>query len=399
MTVPDRVSELEQAVRSGDAEAVSRRADGVRDEIETALTGKQLTSGSLVIERKRRLHHRLEVLEDKAQAGAWEKANEDLDTVVSLARQVADDVDALPEAQRRKPVRGPAWLQNTLTVARKELVVLLKSTEGLLLAGLFLVTFGIGLEAALGDSVAGEASVKLVWNYAHSLDFLAVPLAGILVGHGLVNEEITSNTIHVLASKPVSRLGIVLGKFLGMAGALGGIVLGSGTLVGSAAYAATGQLGGIYPAVGYVVAVYLLALAFGSMSLAVSTLLDRRGAALVASIGGFVVIGPVWQNAFLRGSLETAGQLPDVTSVLVYLASPFTAWWNWTSELLGPTSAASGLPQGEPWHAALVSAVEQGTLDGLPFYAQQWFYALVLVAWVAIGLAGAAVVFERRDLG
>lgn len=363
-----------------------------------------MTSGSLLVERKRRLHEQLDRIDDAAAGERWATADDLAEETARLARRLVEDARELPaadDASTTWPVETPAVLRNTLTVARKETVLLLRGTQGLILFGLLLVTFGIGLESALGEAtVVGQAaSVELVWQYAHSLDFLALPLAGLLVGYGLVNEEIRSNTIHVLAAQPVSRVGIVLGKFAGMAAALAIAVGASAGLVGLVAYVATGTLGAPGTVVAYPIACYLLTVAFGAIALVASAVIDRTGPTLAAGFGAYILLGPVWQNLFLTRSLENAGGSPPPMDVLVYLATPFTAWWNWTSELLGPVNEATGLPEGEPWHAALVQAVAAGAREGLPFYATQPYYALVLAAWIVLAVVAAVLVLRRRDLG
>jgi Cu-processing system permease protein len=368
--------------------------------VREAFEGRAVTRGSLLVERRRRLEHALAELDDAVAGDRPESAREHVRTVRELAPDVVDEAQRLAEADQPDPDPTLGPLRNVATVARKEAVLGVQGTRGLLLFGLLLVTFGIGLRSAIGGSATtgGQVSVALVWNYAHSLDFLAVPLAGILVGHELVNEELRSDTIHVLAAQPVSRLGIVAGKWLGMVATLAGAVAASAGLVGAAAYATTGTLGRPGTVVAYPLACLLLAIAFGSIALLASTLLDRTGPTLAAGLGAFVVLGPVWQNVFLTRSLEQGG-LPPTGAVLAYLATPFTAWWNWTSELLGPLNEATGLPEGEPWHSALVAALERGQLDQLPFYATQPYYALVIAAWILACLIGAALVFRASDLG
>lgn len=393
---------LRAGIEQRDPATVHDATDTLRTQLEDAFQGRRLTPSSLLLERKRRAHQHLHAVDDDAAGARWADARERVGELADLVEVTIEGAAELPEAEAEEGgLELPAPFRNAWTVARKDAVLLAKGSRGLLLFGLLLLTFGIGLGSALDASTAtgADPSVRLVWNYAHSLDFLAVPLAGILVGYGLINEEIASNTIHVLASQPVSRGGIVLGKFLGMALALAGGVLGSAALVGGVAYAATGTLGRPSAVFAYPIACYLLALAFGSLALLASALIDRTGPTLAAGFGAYILVGPVWQNLFLTGSLEAGGAVPSTGRLLTYLSTPFTAWWNWTSELLGPVDQATGLPTGEPWHAAIVQQVATGAREALPFYATQPFYVIVLVAWIAASAFGAALVLRRRDLG
>jgi ABC-type transport system involved in multi-copper enzyme maturation permease subunit len=381
-------------------EDVRDAADGVRAALEEALRGRELAPESLILERARRARAALDDVEEAAARGEAAAAAEAAAQARDRVTQVVDQARDLPEDTGSPSRRLPGPLRNAGTVARKEAIVALQGTRGLVLLGLFLATFGVGLESALGGPVAGvEPSVELVWTYAHSLDFVSAPLAGILLGHGLVNAERRSNTIHVLASKPVTRTGVAAGKWAGAATALLGAVAAASVIVAGVAYAFTGNLGDPRTVILYVASVYLLALAFASLALAVSGLVDRAAGSLGVSLGLYVLLSLFWQNAFRVQSLGDVGSSrPAAQQVLLYLASPFTAWWNWTSELLGPKSDVLRLPVGEPWHASIVEAVERGTIAGLPFYAEQWWYAVVMVAWCLVGLAAAVVALRVRDL-
>lgn len=392
--------DLADAVARGDLEATLAAADAVRDALEAALRGRRLTEGSLVLERRRRVRRRLDRVEEAVAAGDAGAAAGELDAVRSAVQAVLEEASELPAESARTRHPGPDVLRNVGTVAWKEVAVILQGATGAILFGLFLLTFAIGLEGAFGGSaVAGvEPSVALVWSYAHSLDFLSIPLAGILAGYALVNGERSEGTMHFLASKPLRREGLALGKWAGTAAALGVAVAVPALIVGGVAFAATGRVGDPAAVVGYVAATYVLALAFASLALGLSAVLDRAAASLGASFGVYVLLGPLWQNLFLLRSVRSGGATPPAGDVLLYLASPFTAWWNWTSEILGPRSSVLGLPVGEPWHAALVEAVERGVLDGLPFYAQQWWYVLVMALWCGAGLLSAMAVLRRRDL-
>lgn len=393
------VERLVERVQAGmDVQPIVER---LKRRLDVAFEDRRLTPGSRLIEQRHRMDQRLDQLVRRAD-GADSEAIAEAQEVAAAYRRLVAEVERLPSETATVGAWGDMRLEarSVLAVARKEVVVILQGVQGLVLLGLFLLTFGIGLEAALGESaVAGvEASVQLVWVYAHSLDFLSAPLAGILIGHSLLNEERVRGTIHFLGSKPISRTGIAIGKWVGMAGSLGVVVAISALLVGGTAYAFTRTVGDPTAVVGFVAATFLVTLVFGTIALMVSGLVDRAVTSLLAAFGTYILLGPVWQNVFLLQSLRDLGAQPPAGSVLLYLASPFTAWWNLTSELLGPRSQVLGLPMGEPWHAALVEQVERGTLEALPFYATQPFYVLVILFWVAAGILGTVATLRGRDL-
>ncbi len=392
---------LDGAVRDGNGSppALVTYTRDLRRVLEDALEGRKLPEGSLILERKTRLRHKIDHLDGHIVNRDWEALGSHLADFRDMFQRFLVDARGLgAEATRVNRRNLPPFLVNVSTVARKEIVVTLQGMQGLVLFGIFLITFGLGLEAVLDGGVAGIApSVASAWNYAHSLDVFTAPLAGLLLGYSLLNEERHMGTIHFLAAKPVTREGIVLGKFAGAATSLAAIIAASALIVGSVAYAIGGELGDAGVVVGFVVATYLVSLAFMSIALATSALIDRGAAALGAGFGLYVLLGIVWQSAFYLRQLKDAGTLPPAGNILLYLASPFTAWFNWTSEMLGPKSELSGLPLGDAWHAAVVRMVETGELASLPFYAGPAWYVFVLLAWCALGVGIAMAVFRRRD--
>jgi Cu-processing system permease protein len=96
-----------------------------------------------------------------------------------------------------------------------------------LLAGLgFLIVFGIGLHVQIADFGSGTpAFVRyqilsgMLMVGLYTVDLLAVVMA-ILTSVDTIAGEISSGTIHAIATKPVARWQILAGKWLGFAGML-----------------------------------------------------------------------------------------------------------------------------------------------------------------------------------
>lgn len=260
-----------------DAAADERVAavDDLKRALSQALEGRRVTEGSVVLERAHRLRQRLDSLRPHARKGRLDPITDAVADLRPSYEAFLQEAQALPveTAPTQNRAGTPALFRNVLTVARKEVVLTLQGTQGVVLFLLLLLTFGVGLEAVLGSGVPGAApSVELAWRYAHSLDFLSVPLVGILLGYHLLNEERQLGTIHFLGSKPVTRGGIVLGKWLGMAAVLGVLVSASALIVGGVAWSASGALGDALVVVGFPVATFLLALAFASIAFVI----DRK---------------------------------------------------------------------------------------------------------------------------
>ena len=97
-----------------------------------------------------------------------------------------------------------------------------------LIAGLgFLAVFGIGLHYQMQDFASGNTPPFLQYQILggmlmiglYTVDLLAVVMT-ILTSVDTISGEITSGTIHAIATKPVARWQVLVGKWLGFVGML-----------------------------------------------------------------------------------------------------------------------------------------------------------------------------------
>jgi len=85
----------------------------------------------------------------------------------------------------------------------------------ILYALLFFAFIPIASATLLGHLTIGEYA-KIVMDVGLAAIALFGVLIAIFVGIGLVNREIERKTIYTIASKPISRPAIILGKYLGL---------------------------------------------------------------------------------------------------------------------------------------------------------------------------------------
>lgn len=273
---------------------------------------------------------------------------------------------------------------NVLTIAQREFRAGLLGWDGLAIIALFLGTFGIGVQqAAASEFLEQFKHVSLAFSIAHSVAWVSVPLAGILLGYGAIAEEREQGTIHFLASKPVSRFNVVLGKFLGVSAFLAFALGFSALLAGVVAWVLIGRTGDLGSVATYLASLLLLGLVFQALAFFCSTLFDRARHALIAGFLAYIGLSVVWQNLFAIESPEV------INRALLNLTSPFLAWLNWADGLVG---------QPQPWKAELLNMVDEGLRAGLPFYATDWFFVLVMVVWLALGVIGSLLAFRFRDV-
>ncbi len=269
------------------------------------------------------------------------------------------------------------WL--TFHEARRRRMVLIALVLGLA----FVALFGVGFSMVNGElqrEAVPAVVQQSVYNFflmagLYVVHFLTVMIA-IFASVDTISGEIATHTIQAIATKPVRRWHIVLGKWLGFAAM---ITVYLGLLAG-------GLLLVVYAMVGYVppnplagvLLLILEALVLVSVSLLVGTLVSTmsNGVTLfllygLAFIGSWVEqIGSMFQS-------DAAVRIGIITSLLM----PVEALWRRAAYLMQP--AISRDLAMTPFATA---SVPSGAMD---------VYA---VGYAAVALLAAMVVFSRRDL-
>jgi len=283
-------------------------------------------------------------------------------------------------------------LKSIAVIAGREFRALFVSLQGVGVWVIFGLTYALAVSHAYGFNVLAQfATVERALEAMNALDLFLIPFAGVLLGYGAIAGELELGTAGFLASKPVSRRAIVIGKFLGRAGYLASVW--AVVTVGAMAWIAqiviglrvniaetvepAAVLGGFEGAILYPLSLLALATSFLGIGLLVSALVRRTGAALSLGIAVYAGLGIAWNALF------DVGQTPELSTLLLKLASPFVAWLTWSNQLLG---------QPPRWAGALAAD------NPLAWLAQPGFYVSVLVTWLAGCVALAAWRFGRRDL-
>lgn len=273
----------------------------------------------------------------------------------------------------------------TFNEARRSKILL----AAVLLSLVFLIIYGLGINFiakeinAGADSGFGPGVIENneIFNFMtmaglYVVNFLTVMMT-VLTSVGTLSSEITTGTIQTLASKPIRRWEIVLGKWLGYAGMLtmyllmqaGGVLL---LVIILADYSPPNALLGL----GYL---WLNAMMLLSVSL-------LGGAALSTLTNGVLVFG-LFGIAFVGGWIEQIGSfLENQTAVDIGVISslimPSEALWKrLVFEMQSPLVAALGG----------VSPFSAGSVPS-PLMV---VYAMI---YTAVALSLAIRVFHRRDL-
>lgn len=249
----------------------------------------------------------------------------------------------------------------------------------------FTVAFA-GLALALSSLIQPGGLRQSVMSYSRTsaslinLVLLFVPLIGLTLGSANLSGDRETGALAYLLAQPVSRVEVLLGKYLGMAGALfATLTLGFG-LAGMA----LALQGSINDAGSYLLTVllaYLLALAMLSLGFLMSTLAQKTAAAL----GGALFL---WLFLVFIGDLGIMGtavtmQLPIGTVFMIAVINPLQMFKiasiltiQANLEVLGP--------------AGLYATDQFGGLL-LPFLLAG------LLLWILLPLLGAAALFSHQE--
>ncbi|EFP67929.1 ABC-type transport system involved in multi-copper enzyme maturation, permease component [Ralstonia pickettii] len=258
-------------------------------------------------------------------------------------------------------------------VAAKELRDRLRNRWVLAVAVVFAVfSLVISYFGGAEQGTLGPRSIEFVITSLVGLVIYLIPLIALLLGFDAVVGERERGSLDLLLALPLTRVELLLGKYLGLAAALTLSTLGGFALMAVLLWHQFGSAG-LYQAAGFVLSSVLLGLVFLSLALFVSVVSRERTRASGAAIAlwfGFVLIF----DLLLLGLLvATGGSFGG--QALAYLL------------LLNPTDIfrilnVFSLDQLRGLHG-LVSIVP-------PALGNPWAMGAAMLAWIAAPLALAA---------
>jgi Cu-processing system permease protein len=240
--------------------------------------------------------------------------------------------------------------------------------------GLSLV--GLRVEGAAGLEGYGRTTASLL-----NLSLTLIPLVALLLGAGGVAGDRETGALEVLLAQPLTRTGLLLGRFAGQLAAVGlATVLGfgvAGTLIGLAA----GSSGGAQY-LAYVAIALLLAAAYLAIGTVVAVCSRTRLAATAAALAIWFASVVLFDLALI--GLGAAAGASARTLAVAMLFNPVEIARVLALLVLDPGLEMLG-PVGGLLAARLGGAGAAAAL------------LVALLAWIAGPLALAAAIFESRD--
>ena len=260
------------------------------------------------------------------------------------------------------------WTQ-ILTLAAKEFRDRLRNRWVLVVALVFTVfSLVITYFGGAQQGQLGLRSIEFTIASLVSLVIYLIPLIALLLGFDAVVGERERGSLDLLLALPITRLELLLGKYLGLAGAL---TLSTLTGFGLVALLLFQQFSwaGLYHYLGFMLSSVLLGLAFLSLAVLMSVLTRERTRASGLAIALWFFFVLVFDLLLLGGLVATGG---------AYGGDAF-AWLL----LLNPADVFRILN--------IFSLEDVRTLYGLtsivpPALAKPWLMCAVMLAWIVVPL-------------
>ena len=233
----------------------------------------------------------------------------------------------------------------------------------------------------------GLSSMEVTVVGIMAIASMLVPIIAIMLGYNTITGEAESGSLLVVLSNPITRLEVLLGKFVGL-----GSVLSTSILLGFGIAGIVIMVEDSSNVSGYMifmVLTILLGLMFLSLSMCFSSLLKRTVMSLGAGIGIYfwgMIIGTVLMGVYLAttpGSdlMSMANNMPDWMMTSMMLLSPMDMYQ--TSTMLGfsMTSLSTG-----------------GFSVSLPDYITLPRLLVIYSVWIIVPMIAGYFFFNKRDI-
>jgi Cu-processing system permease protein len=271
-----------------------------------------------------------------------------------------------------------AWQWQTLaTLAGKEFRDRLRNRWVLAVAMVFTAfSLAITYFGSAAQGVVGPRSIELTIASLVSLVIYLIPLIALLLGFDAIVGERERGSLDLLLAHPVTRLELLLGKYLGLAGALTLSTLVGFALVGVLLWQRFGEAG-LYHYAGFVLSAVLLGLAFLSLALLISVLARDRTRASGLAISLWFALVLVFDLALMGLLVASQGQVGGDALAYVLLLNPADLFRILNVFALDDVRRLYGL-------AAVVP----------PSLGQPWLLASAMLGWILAPLALASWRFK-----
>lgn len=209
-----------------------------------------------------------------------------------------------------------------LVIARKEFRDRLRS-RWVLAVAVVLTVFALVIAyfGAAQQGAVGFKSIELTIASLTSLVIYLVPLIALILGYDAVVGERERGSLDLLLSLPLTRLELLLGKYLGLAAALAFATVAGFGLVGVVLSYGIG-LTGLLDYAGFILSTLLMGLAFLSLALLLSVLTSSKVVASGAAIALWFLYVLIYDLILVGILVVTEGQYVGGLFPILLLLNP-----------------------------------------------------------------------------
>ena len=270
--------------------------------------------------------------------------------------------------------------RSVLSFARREFLDALSSRWFILYTVAFSVlAIAVSFMSLAGSGSQGFAGFGRTTAGLLNLIMLVVPLMALIAGAGSIAGERERGTLLYLLAQPVSRLELLLGKYIGLAIAMC-CSMGVGFGLSAAVLAWKAGSVGLGSFAMLILFTCMLSMAMLSIGILISVLSRRSGVA--TGLGLFTWLGLVFVSdlGLMAGTVIFKLRVQEVFAIAI--VNPLQAFkmgvivnMNASLDVLGPVGVYASHTYGD---------------------ALSWLLSTMIILWIIVPLGVAAIVFQRR---
>ncbi len=270
-------------------------------------------------------------------------------------------------------------------VAKKEFMDNWRNKWVISVSAIFLIlTLVISYFGSMGAGGTGWRDLDATIVGMITLVVLLVPIIGLMLGYATIVGEKERGSLELLLSYPISRIEVLLGKFIGLGAVLSvanfigfGV---SGVVIGASV---KGVQWGNYAV--FILASILLGLIFISISMFFSSIFKKRSAAMGGSIFLWFLFEMIW-NVVIAGMLAAQYGIEKITDPNFMAPN-----WYYVTSLINPVWAYSTLVS--------LSIPSISDLSGnIPSFVNTPLTLAVLLSWLVGAFVLTYYIFNKKDL-
>lgn len=277
--------------------------------------------------------------------------------------------------------RAPSACRNIRTIAGRELRDALRS-RWFVLYTLAFAALGLAVSfvSAAGTGGTGLSGFGRTTAGLINLVLLVVPLMALTAGAASIASDRERGMLAYVLAQPIARFELLLGKYVGLAGALLACVsLGLGTCALILAWKGLRTSPSSFLWLGALS--FILALGMLSLGMLISVLARKASVAVGTAIFVWLTLVFVTDLALMAGAIALRLRIESLLALA--LANPLQVFKMWSLHVVDASLDVLG-------PAGLYATEEYG----------QWLHAIFAVAmaiWIVVPLAIAAVMLSRRS--